>query len=516
MRCWLAWLAALTVPAAADAAWMEASSEHFLIYADTDEAWLRSFADKLERFDGSLRVIRTLTTDPGRRSNRLTIYVADTAEDVARLCGKCGSVAGFYVPRLGGSLAYTPRRSGYGSKFDLSAQPVLLHEYTHHFLYQNFTGAYPSWFSEGFAEFNATARFETDGAITFGAPPLYRAYGLLSGNPMPAKRLLVPTQQRLSMVEVDAIYGRGWLLTHYLLVDPARSAKLARYLEALSSGTTPLEAATGAFGDLKALDSTLEKYKRGKFAGWRIPATAVKPGPITIRTLSDGEAALMPVRMRSQRGVNEKSAATIVRDARKRAAPYPAVAGAQIALAEAEYDAGQPDAALAAAERAIAADPKALRAYLYKGRVLVDRAEKAESRDPAVWKEARSWYLKANRIDADNAEPLVLFYRSFKAAGQKPTENAVRGLERAHMLSPEDAGLRWLVARQFLIDERPDMAKAVLVPLAYDPHMAAESNPAAIIVAKLAAGKTGTAALAELDAAEEAEAAKNKADSASD
>ncbi|MFS0736821.1 hypothetical protein ABC347_07210 [Sphingomonas sp. 1P06PA] len=516
MRWLLALLLALSASEPSKAAWMEASSDHFLIYANASEDWLRSFSDRLERFDGSLRAIRTLKSDPGLKSNRLTIFVVDSVDDVSRLCGRarsCAQVAGFYVPRVGGSLAYTPRRSGFSSKWDLAAQTVLLHEYTHHFMFQHFAGAYPAWFAEGFAEFNGTARFEKDGGVTFGAPPLYRAYGLLAqGNPMPAKRLLVPTQDRLNGLEVEAIYGRGWLLTHYLLTDSARTSQLDRYLRALSAGTAPLAAATTAFGDLDALDKTLDRYKMGKFAGWTIRASALKPGPIAIRSLSEGEAALMPVRMRSQRGVNEKSAETVVREARRRAAPFPADAAPQTALAEAEYDADQLDAALAAAERAIAASPTALRAHLYKGRVLVDRAAKLKTTDPAAWKEARSWYLKANKIDPNNAEPLLLFYQSFAAAGQKPTVNAVRGLERAFTLSPEDRDLRWLVARQFLVDARPDMARMALVPLAYDPHLSAESNPAAILVSKLAAGKTGPAALAELDAAEQAEAAKKKAE----
>ena len=153
----LALAVASLAPAPAAAEWREASSDHFLIYANAEERWLTGFAGRLERLDSAMRLVRDIPAKPGARSNRLTIYVVPNMDAVQRLCGKCGNVGGFYVPRAGGSIAYTPRRTDGGGNDPFSADLVLFHEYAHHLMLENFAAAYPRWFVEGFAEFNATA-----------------------------------------------------------------------------------------------------------------------------------------------------------------------------------------------------------------------------------------------------------------------------------------------------------------------------------------------------------------------
>src|SRR3546814_11684303 len=74
-------------------------------------------------------------------------------------------------------------------------------------------------------------------------------------------------------------------------------------------------------------------------------------------------------------------------------------------MAEIEYDAKNNAEAEAAADRALALDPKLVVAMIYKGRVLARRA--AESKQADDWKAARSWFIKANHADPDFALPLV-------------------------------------------------------------------------------------------------------------
>ena len=145
---------------------------------------------------------------------------------------------------------------------------------------------------------------------------------------------------------------------------------------------------------------------------------------------------MMPVRLISKRGVDAAMAARVVVDARKLAAPFPNDPGAQDALAEAEFDNGNDDLAEAAADRALAANPKDRVAMMYKGRSRMRRASKAKVTDPAVWKDARGWFIKANHVENDDAAPLMFFYLSFEAEGQKPTANAVKGLEYAFQMRP--------------------------------------------------------------------------------
>ena len=477
---------ALATPAAAK--WREASSDHFVIYSEESADSLRAFATKLERYDAAMRHLRGIPDEAPGKANRLTVYVVSNVGTVRKLAGgRSNFIAGFYVPRASGSIAVVPRRLGSGGRWDMDPENVLLHEYAHHFLFQNSSAAYPAWFSEGYAEFYATAKFEKDGSVGLGLPAAHRGYGLVSGNPLPVERMMALGSERLSPEQREALYGRGWLLTHYLTFEPSRRGQLTAYLNALNSGKTGVEAATAAFGDLKTLGRDLDAYmRRPRLSYVKIGADAVKIGPIAVREVGAGEDALMDAKIRSRRGVNATTAQPLLAEIRRLAAPFANDPAVQATLAEAEYDAGNWKEAEAAADRALAADPRSIDAMIYKSRARMKLAE--GGKDAAAWKEVRRLLAAANRLDPDDPEPLILFYNSFGAQGVPATANAVAGLNRAHELAPQDRGLSMLVARQYLVDGKPAEARAALAPLAFDPHGGEASAAVAAIIAQLDAG----------------------------
>ena len=497
----LALLAGWSAPAAA--AWREASSDHFVIYSEESAESLRRFAERLERYDRALRYIRQLPNEPVGPANRLTIYVVSSVETVRKLAGGGAGgrfVAGFYIPRATGSVAIVPRRGLGGGQWDLDAQTVLLHEYAHHFLFNTYSAAYPAWFSEGFAEFNATASFEEDGGVGLGLPAAHRYRGLLSGNPLPVPRMMAHTAERLSDTQREALYGRGWLLTHYLSFDKARAGQLDTFLRSLNQGKKGAEAAQAAFGDLKALDRELAAYmKRSKLSYLKIDARALQIGAVKVRQLTAAEDAVMDVKIRSRRGVNLEAARELLPRVRSAAAPFPKDPFVQATLAEAEYDARNFDEALAAADRALVSDPKNIDALIYKGRALMEMARKAQARDDKSWKEVRRWLVAANRADPDDPEPLLLYYESFHAAGDRPTANAVIGLNRAFELAPQDRGVRMTAARQYLVDGKTAEARSALAPIAYDPHAGELATLASLMVTVIDSGGAA-AALKALEA----------------
>lgn len=503
---------ALLAPAAAYADWHEASTDHFVVYSDDSPERLEKFATQLERFDKALRVMRKLADEPVGDANRVTVYIVPGTGTVARLAGS-SNVAGFYRGRAGGSMAVVPRRAGSG-ELDLSAQAILLHEYTHHLMLSLWPhAAFPSWFVEGYAEFHATARFDKDGAVAFGLPPQYRGYGLLAGNALPAEKLLTAEGRKLNDEQRDGLYGRGWLLTHFLTFGEKRPNQLSAYLTAINSGKHPLEAATGTFGDLTTLDRELERYKHGRFQGRSVPASYITMGPVKIRKLTPGEAATMDVRIVSKNGVNEKTAPGVYADAKKAAAPFPNDPGAQIVLAETAYDAGDYKEAEAAADRAIAANPKAVDAFVYKAMARMAVAAKANDQSKESWSAIRKIIATANRLDPDDPEPLMLFYRSFPESGQAPTKNARLGLYRAFELGPQDRELRMNAVASYLQEDDRPMARELLKPLAYDPHSRGMAKAAADLLAAIDAGK-GAEALELLAAGQpdegEGDAGKDK------
>jgi len=343
--------------------------------------------------------------------------------------------------------------------------------------------------------------------VMIGAPAGHRAYGLLGTTGLPIRTLFAPGD-RLSDIQTDQIYGRGWLLTHYLFFGGKRRGQLATYLTALDAGMPPLVAAEKGFGDLKLLNRELDAYLGQKLSATTILTERLPPITIAVRPLTAGERALISMRIVSTRGVDAKTAKPLYARAAAAVAPFPSDATAQGWLAEMAYDAGDDAGAEAAADRALDADPRSVQALLYKARVRL-RPLVAASTPPGDkrWSEARSWIIKANRVDPDIAAPLLLFYDSFEMAKTPPSKSAVIGVHRAQELAPQDEGLRYRSARQLLIDGNVAEAKRTLRPLAFSPHAPA-GNPAARLIAMLDKGATGPAALAVLDAEAELENAK--------
>lgn len=199
-----------------------------------------------------------------------------------------------------------------------------------------------------------------------------------------------------------------------------------------------------------------------------LPRRLLTVSPVSLRRLGEGEAAIMPVVVRSRRGVNQALAAEVVVEARAIAARYPSDPAVLAALAEAEFDAGNDSAAITAADRALAADPKRVNAYIQKGYALFRLAAKAG--DPTDFAKARAPFVALNRLENDHPLALLHYYRSFMLAGDKPPKLAVDGLLHAAQLAPFDLGLRMTVAMQELRDGNRDWAKANLSPVAYNPH----------------------------------------------
>lgn len=483
----------LLFPAAAHAEWLEASSEHFFIYANDSDKDIRRFADQLERYHSAISYVTGTRLPAPSPSNRVTIYVVRSDSEVRKLHeGNDKFVSGFYVPRAGASLAVVPRVNAASGVAELS-MIVLLHEYAHHFTYSTSRFPIPRWLSEGSAEFFASASFERDGTVWVGRPALHRAMEIHYADNVTAEELLDPDKyDNTARKHYDAFYGKSWLLYHYLTFDPDRKGQLGAYVMALVAGKTSREAALEVFGDFKALDKDLSAYLRKR----RILAFNLKPelltvGPISVRRLSAGEAAMMPVRVRSRVGVTEEQAAELAVDARAIAAQYPDDAAVLAALAEAEFDSDNHQSAIAAADAALAIDPNKVNAYVQKGLALFEMAAD-EADSEAAYSKARQPFLALNALENDHPLPLIYYYRSFIEMGRRPTKNAREGLEWAAELAPFDLGLRMNVAQMQLSEGRYEDARRHLAPIAYNPHGGGAAEAAKALLASIEGKPEGT------------------------
>ena len=68
--------AVLALAAPASAAWLQASSKHFVIYGDMPADEMRSYATRLEKFDAAARLIRSMKDPTVGDGNRVQVLVA--------------------------------------------------------------------------------------------------------------------------------------------------------------------------------------------------------------------------------------------------------------------------------------------------------------------------------------------------------------------------------------------------------------------------------------------------------
>lgn len=480
MRVLIAAIAAtfMATPAAAQD-WYVAETNNFIIKSEDSEENTRQFAIELERFDMALRTLQNMTIgeEQPTPATKLTVYRFGDTGDIGRMAGANG-VAGFYIPRAGDSVAYTPARAERRRTMSvtnvsrnrarvarLDEVSVLQHEYVHYFMMQNFPAAYPAWYVEGYAELLATVRFGEDGSFHVGDPPQYRAYQIFQMRQFQLEDMLNQDHD-LGGREAYQFYGTGWLLAHYLNFDPERLVQLNEYLLAIGQGEDSLTAARRIFGDLDAIDRELLDYRDGPFPGFDVrPANYVEP-VADIRPMTAVEEALISEEMLLRRGVDKDEAERVARRIRRDMANFPNDPHALSILLRAEYGAEDYETAEATAKRLLEVDPSSVYANLMLSWIAIERIED----DPAWIEPAQEYAAGALSADMDDPRARIAYYYSFVEADQDPPEHAVIALEQAFDTAGSDAGYRVLLARQLLVEDRLDSARTVLLPIAFRGH----------------------------------------------
>jgi hypothetical protein len=467
-------LLALTIALPAQAQWREASTRNFIVYSEGGEAELRAFAEKLERFDFVLRRIHRVSAPPS--PNRLRVVLVSNQRAVAELAGRSGSgVAGYYVSDARGMLMVgsrnntrsAPSRQQTAERYFIDSEAVLLHEYTHHFMYQYFPATYPTWYSEGWAEFWGATRFGPNGEVEVGRPVEHRFASFDDGRWLSLTDLLT-AQSYADVGEVDLLYAQGWLLVRYAWENPERQRQLQQYLNLINRGSSYTDAARQAFGDLGALNSELRAYAgRARFNVIVLPFRAVDVGEINVRTLAGAEAAMFRSEIEFSQGISNAEYRDFAARVRGEAARFPDDPHALRLLAEVERIGGNTAAAQSAVDRLLARAPNDARGLMMRGLLAIDALGASGNRSPEAWVAARAPIDRARALSPN--DPLIqeAFYDSFAMLMPIPPDEAQEALYRAMELAPSDSRLRYKVASDF---ERRDMipeAIAIIRPDAY-------------------------------------------------
>ena len=457
-------LTALFGATAAQAEWREATTRNFIVYSDGDEATLRAFAEKLEKFDYVLRAYHRVQAPPS--PNKLRVYLVQNGQAVAAMAGRGGGIAGYYVSNARG-MFMVGSRARRTSVESIEAEAVLLHEYTHHFMHQYFPAAYPSWYSEGFAEFWGATRFLDDNVVEVGRPVDYRYQSLQDNRWLPVTELLTAQNYGDVRSDLDLLYAAGWLLVRFAWEQPERLRQLQNYLALINRGTSYEDAARQSFGDLDRLNAELRAYShRNRFDVIRLPFRTIDVGEIRTRVLRPAEQALLSAEVRLGQGVLNRDLPTFAGEVRGIAARYPDDPFALRLLVEVERLASNIPAANAAADRLLAVAPDDARGLMHKALLRIDALRAGAP--TAEWAAARAMIQRAMTMSP--GDPLVheAYYDSFAGAGALPPEEAQAALYRAHELAPSDSRLRYRVAADFEARGLIPEAIAIIRPDAYE------------------------------------------------
>lgn len=457
----------LLFAAPAHAEWRKATTEHFVIYGDVSESGLRNYAQKVERFD---RLLRTwFPPDPNVIAPRLTIYLADGRPDMLKVWPDMPeNVGGFYTPGEERIFAVT---GGTGAEND----HTLFHEYGHHYMQQNLTGAYPGWFSEGFAEYFATADL-SPGHMRVGLHDEGRMNSLTLG-----ANSWMPMDQVLRSRSFDTgsrghfYYAQSWALTHYLMSTPERRAKLGLYLGAIMSGRDPIDALTGTIDRTPAqLQDDVRRYISGRI-NFLSQAHEFPPAEVSVTPLSPAEAELVWLDLRLARFVPEERRAGNLAEARRIAARYPGDPVAARVLAQAHLDMQQPDDAVAVMRPVTEAHPDEPLGQRFFATVLMDAGDKASEggdadRRQALYAEARRALARAYAADAMDYRTYLALNRNRRGASTYPSDNDLEILRTGVELAPQVSSLRYQAAQAMMNRGQYAQAVVYLLPLANNPH----------------------------------------------
>ena len=359
-----------SAPAAAADTWHRADTHNFTIYSDGKQGELEDFSHEVERLDALLRFLwgKQRVANP----NKLTIYLVKDANAVDKLLGdKNTGIAGIYFPRTEGSFALANRAKS-KSEFRLPGKRVLLHEYAHHFIAQNFAIPAPAWFSEGFAEYVATAEFNSKGRWSMGKAANHRVLEIVYGGPIDIRDLL--GSEAHGSDRSSSFYGWSWALTHMLYTkEYGRGKVISKYLGLLNSGIEPLAAAETAFGDLDEFDLKLRDHVKRPLTYSRSPSPLAYEDRINLTELSDYDSQLVTLTLERRVGGDKvKLAASL----KALTAQDGATSDAWYQLAEIEFRQAHNDeaenafdftAADAAVDKALALEPHHMRANSSQG-----------------------------------------------------------------------------------------------------------------------------------------------------
>lgn len=477
----LIFVVAGAVPARGE--WRRAESPNFVLYGNVSEATLRARILLLEDFDGLMRTLNAGEEPP--TVAKLHVYITPGPDSLRSVRPFPVGVAGFYAYSNDGIAAFVDGRQ------DREGNHTLFHEYVHHFMRANSSNTFPTWYSEGFAEYFATVRF-TARRIDIGTFEQGRAYALQEMQWLPMERIVGGGIEGLNREQMAQYYAQSWLLTHYFYSTPERQQVLRRLLAAqrrIADGAGALQAAMGMTP--QQLTEELRRYIRDGSIAYRQMERAsnrVQP-PVTITVLPASADDMILVEAALRVGIPEENRQPTLLRVRAAAARYPGDPLAARTLAHLELLYGEPAAADRLLDPLIQASPNdAFLLYLKGLRWLT--ADNSENPPADAATQARQWLERARAADDTHFPTLYRLAESRRGDDDYMSPGTAALLERAQRLAPQIPGITLNAASLLISLGRAEDAIRLLRPLALSPHDGGVARSARMLMDQ-AAGRRG-------------------------
>jgi tetratricopeptide (TPR) repeat protein len=277
--------------------------------------------------------------------------------------------------------------------------------------------------------------------------------------------------------DIYAYYAQAWLLTHYILSDPARHKLLGSYLNAVRDGDDPVKAWKKVYGDdPDGLRRKLQTYMNRPIPAGALPRTGAVDPAMTVTHLPPSADDLILEGQRLKLGVPQDDQAGTLASIRAAAARRPKDRFSQLVLAKAETAFGDRKAGEAILDELLAADPKDEEALVTLGESRLAAAPDDPALRAAAFAQAGKLFARAFKVDPDNPETL---HGYAEARSLEPMTEAMADIRvRAVVLAPQVGHLRLDAARALIQVKDLDTARIMLTPLASNPHGGGEVEAA--------------------------------------
>lgn len=254
--------------------WIQVQSQHFIVITPASEKDGRHVADQLERMrDVFHTAFPKAEVDP---PSPIVVIAVENEKDFKALEPAAYLAKGSL--QLGGLFVRAPDKNyimlrlreqepafGYNAVINENPHPysVVYHEYTH-LLFSKAEDWMPLWLNEGLAQFFENTEIRNK-EVKSGEPSRENLFILHQNRLLPLDVLFAVDRNSPYYHEEtkgSIFYAESWALTHYFWIQDQKNSthKLIDYMRLVAGGVDPVTAGTNAFGDLNALQKTLDAY----------------------------------------------------------------------------------------------------------------------------------------------------------------------------------------------------------------------------------------------------------------